>query len=253
MDKAVPKHTRLVLSCTSFVILIALWCILTYGGFVRPFFLSSPTDVFRAFHTLFFLQGFANDILASVVRITLGFLASAICAVPIGILMGRSRIADALLTPITSFIRYLPVPALLPFCILWLGIGETEKVMVVFIGVFFQLVLLIADIARQVPPDLVELSYAFGAGRRDTLLKVVVPYCLPQIHDSLRVTMGWAWGWVMLAELVGASSGIGFMILKSQRYLLNANMICGLLTVGVLGVITDAAFRVLGTLLFRWR
>ena len=220
---------------------------------MEPFFLSSPSDVLRAFHTLFFLQGFANDILASVMRISLGFFASATCAVPIGILMGRSRVVDALLTPITSFIRYLPVPALLPFCILWLGIGETEKIMVVFIGVFFQLVLMIADVARRVPGELIELSSSFGASRRATLIRVVVPYSLPQVFDSLRVTIGWAWGWVMLAELVGASSGIGYMILKSQRYLLNANMICGLLTVGLLGVITDALFRFLSTLLFKWR
>lgn len=249
----ISKRTRLLLTCASFVALVLVWCILTYGGFVKPFFLSSPSDVFRGFHTLFFLQDFTNDIIASIRRITLGFLASAAFAIPIGIVMGRSALADALLTPVTSFIRYLPVPALLPFCILWLGIGETEKIMVVFIGVFFQLVLLIADIARHVPHDLVEVALAFGASRRGILVKVVVPYCMPQIHDSLRVTMGWAWGWVMLAELVGANSGIGFMILKSQRYLLNANMICGLLTVGVLGVFTDSLFRLAGRVVFRWR
>jgi NitT/TauT family transport system permease protein len=124
--------------------------------------------------------------------------------------------------------------------------------MVVFIGVFFQLVLMVADIVRNVPNDLLEISYTLGARTRQVIHKVIIPYSSPQILDSLRITMGWAWGWLMLAELVGASQGIGFMILKSQRYLLNANMIFGLLVLGVLGILTDLLFVALSKTLFRW-
>jgi NitT/TauT family transport system permease protein len=198
------------------------------------------------------MQDFLSDVRISVFRILIGFLISVLVALPIGIMIGCFKPIEALLSPFISFVRYLPVPALLPFCILWFGIGEIEKVIVVFLGVVFQLVLMIADIVRRVPNELLEISYTLGAGTEQAITKVIVPYSSPQILDSLRITIGWAWGWLMLAELVGASQGIGFMILKSQRYLLNANMIFGLLILGVLGIFTDLVFVGLSKIFFRW-
>jgi NitT/TauT family transport system permease protein len=198
------------------------------------------------------MQDFLSDIRISVLRILTGFLVSVAVALPIGILMGCFKSVDALLSPFTSFVRYLPVPALLPFCILWFGIGEVEKVIVVFLGVFFQLILMVADIVRRVPNELLEISYTLGAGTRQAIWRVILPHSSPDIVDSLRITMGWAWGWLILAELVGASQGIGFMILKSQRYLLNANMIFGLLVLGALGVLTDLLLVALSKIIFKW-
>ncbi len=247
------QSSYLSLGSLSFIILVSTWCLVTYGGLVQPYFLSSPTQVYEAAHNLLVMQNYAGDIAASVIRIVVGFLASAVLAIPLGILIGRSQIFEAIFAPITSFVRYLPVPALLPFCILWLGIGEVQKISIVFVGVFFQLVLMIADISRNIPPELLEIAYTLGTTPRMAIIRVVLPYSAPLIFDGLRITLGWAWGWVMLAELVGASQGIGYMILKSQRYLLNANMIVGLLTVGLLGLATDLLFAGLNRALFRWR
>jgi NitT/TauT family transport system permease protein len=240
------------LAVFTFLLFLVAWCVLTYGGYVRPFFLSSPTSVAEAGRVLFTMQDFASDLKISGLRITAGFLISVAVGLPLGVLIGCFKHAEALLSPFTSFIRYLPVPALLPFCILWFGIGEVEKIVVVFLGVFFQLVLMVADIVRRVPDELLEISYTLGAGTRQAILKVILPYSSPYIFDSLRITMGWAWGWLILAELVGASQGIGFMILKSQRFLLNANMIFGLLVLGVLGVLTDISFMLARRFLFKW-
>lgn len=199
------------------------------------------------------MQDFAGDIGSSIFRIVMGFLVSVALALPLGIVIGCFKAAEGLLSPLISFVRYLPVPALLPLCILWFGIGEGEKIIIVFVGVFFQLVLIVADIVRNVPSELLEISYTLGARTKDAIFKVILPYSLPYIFDSLRVTIGWAWGWVMLAELVGASQGIGFMILKSQRYLLNANMVFGLLVLGGLGILTDLVFVTIGKVLFKWK
>jgi NitT/TauT family transport system permease protein len=252
IKKDIPRYLYISLSLFTFVLFILLWCVLTYGGYVQPFFLSSPTGVIRAARVLLTMQDFLGDIKISILRIVIGFLVSVVIALPTGILIGSFKAVEAVLSPFTSFIRYLPVPALLPFCILWFGIGEPEKIIVVFLGVFFQLVLMVADIVRRTPNELLEISYTLGAGTRQAISKVIVPYSSPHILDSLRITMGWAWGWLMLAELVGASQGIGFMILKSQRYLLNANMIFGLLVLGVLGILTDLLFVGLSKILFKW-
>ena len=246
------RRYRTLLYPLPFLIVLVAWSVATYGKLVAPYFLATPTAVVVALAGI--ARGdFVMDVAISTARISAGFLLSALIALPVGLLIGTSSFFEVTLSPPISFVRYLPVPALVPLCILWFGIGEFEKVMIVFIGVFFQLVLLVADIVKRVPQDLVDISYTLGARPRDALRKVILPYTAPQIFDSLRVSIGWAWGWIILAEIVGAGSGIGFSIVRSQRYLLNDHLLAGLLIVGVLGILTDAAFRVAGRLLFRWK
>jgi len=249
----IPKTLYIFLACSTFLTLFCIWCILTYGGHVQPYFLSSPSDVIKALAKLVSDYGFLSDIKVSTFRIFAGFAISVLLAVPLGILMGCFKVFQALISPFVSFMRYLPVPALVPFCILWFGIGELQKMIIVFIGVFFQLVLMIADIVYDTPDELLETSYTLGAGTRNAIFDVVIPHSMPQIVDGFRITMGWAWGWLILAELVGAKQGIGFMIIKSQRYLLNANMVVGLLVLGLLGVVIDLIFIAIYKTMFRWK
>ena len=230
-----------------------IWAVLTYGDLVDPHFLSSPTKVLQAMISLFRDDRFLEDVYVSMLRIAIGFTVSAMVAIPFGIAISCFKSVEALFSPMLSFIRYLPVPALLPLCILWFGVGETEKIVVIFIGVFFQLVFMISDVVDNVPDEFLAISYTLGAKTRAAIFKVILPCSAPDIWDSLRIAMGWAWGWVMLAELVGANRGIGFMIVKSQRYLLNANIIVGLLLLGVLGILTDLMFRLSSRVLFRWK
>jgi NitT/TauT family transport system permease protein len=163
-----------------------------------------------------------------------------------------SPAAKRVLVPPISFVRYLPVPAMIPFLILWLGIGEGEKIAVVFAGVFFQLILIVVDDLRAAPEELRDIARSLGASEWKTFTSVNFPNALPGLFDAARITLAWAWGWVMLAEVVGSSSGIGYMIVKAQRYLINAEMIVGLLTIGLLGLLADVLMTYARPRLFRW-
>ena len=152
-----------------------------------------------------------------------------------------------------SFVRYMPVTAFIPLFILWIGIGETEKLAVIIIGSFPALVLMIATNIRNVPLDLIEVSYTLGTSKTRVLWKVILPKSIPDIIDTLRIVLGWAWTYVLLAEMVGASSGVGFMILQSQRMLKIGKIFVGILIIGLIGLLTDVIFNALNKLLFPWR
>lgn len=250
--QSLSKGTQVRLACVGFLLLFALWFFLSLSSSLPKYFLASPKEVLAAGVDLLRAGNFLRDVGYSVFRIVSGFALAAALALPIGVLIGLSRTAAALLTPLTSFIRYLPVPALLPLCILWFGVGELERIAVVFIGVFFQLIFMIADAIRSVPREYVEVAYTLGATDRRVIADVMLPYSWPMIVDSLRISIGWAWGWVMLAELVGAREGIGHVLVKSQRFLLTDNIFFCLIVVGGLGIATDWLFRLYSRLRLRW-
>ena len=179
----------------------------------------------------------------SVAEIISGFIIASIFAVPLGILMGSFKIVEAALEPVTNFVRYLPVSALIPLLILWVGIGIEEKVTVIFIGTFFQQLILIADVSRGVPQDLLDVSYTLGASRRTVVTRVLIPATLPGVMDTLRVTLGWAWTYLVVAELVAANKGLGYFILNSMRGLFTDRIFLGIMMIGLLGLITDQLFK----------
>src|SRR3546814_9566325 len=131
--------------------------------------------------------------------------------------MGSFRIIQAAIEPLVNFIRYLPVTSMIPLLILWVGIGLEQKVAVIFIGTFFQQIVLIADVSARVPRDLVNVSYTLGATRRQVVTQVLIPATMPGVMDTLRVTMGWAWTYLVVAELVAANSGLGYLSLQAMR------------------------------------
>jgi NitT/TauT family transport system permease protein len=232
--------------------LVVLWILVSASGLVEPLFLPSPAEVCEHIYELFRHHKLIADISTSIFRVMCGFLAAAALAVPAGLTMGSFKSAEALLQPLIEFIRYMPVPAFLPLCILWFGIGDVEKVMVIFIGTFFQLVILVADDARSVPEEMLEIGYSVGFGRMNTLWKIVLPGAAPQIFDHLRVSCGWAWSYLVVAEVVAANKGVGFMIMQAQRYLRTADVIGGILIIGVLGLLSDFAFKLAGVFFFPW-
>jgi len=237
---------KLTYSTASFVtlaVLVIVWCVLTYGGFVKEIFLPSPTAVMEAGLRMAESGVLWEHTWASIYRVGVGFLLAAALAIPLGILMGSMKIFEAVFEPLIGFIRYLPVTALIPLLILYLGIGELEKISVIFIGTFFQLVLMVADVTANVRKELLNTAYTLGASKRQAFLYVLLPATMPGIFDNLRITMGWAWTYLVVAELVGAETGLGFMILISQRYLLTDQIFFGLLVIGLLGVLTDALFK----------
>lgn len=248
----IPKSLYFILTLSSFAFFLIIWSILTYGGFVDPLFLPSPGRVFQAGADLFLDLGFTTDILNSVYRVMIGFIIAAVIGVPIGLIMGTYKIAEALTEPVVGFIRYMPASAFIPLFILWLGIGDIEKVAIIFVGSFFQLVLMVAVVAKNVHKDMLETAYTLGAKRFQVIRKVLLPASLPGIVDTLRIIVGWAWTYIIVAELVASASGIGYMIISAQRMLRTGNIIFGILTIGMLGLITDFFFKWLYNRLFPW-
>jgi NitT/TauT family transport system permease protein len=248
----IPKSLYVILSLGSFGFFLVIWSILAYGGFVDPLFLPSPGRVFQAGVDLFVDLGFTADILNSVYRVMLGFIIAALIGVPLGLVMGTFKVAEAFTEPVVGFIRYMPASAFIPLFILWLGIGDVEKVAIIFVGSFFQLVLMVAVVAKNVHKDMLETAYTLGAKRFQVIWKVLLPASLPGIVDTLRIIVGWAWTYIIVAELVASASGIGYMIISSQRMLRTGNIIFGILTIGMLGLITDYFFKWLYNRLFPW-
>jgi NitT/TauT family transport system permease protein len=248
----IPKSLYLILTLSSFAFFVMIWSILTYGGFVDPLFLPSPGRVFQAGLDLFKDLDFTTDILNSVCRVMMGFIIAGIIGVPLGLIMGTFKVAEALTEPVVGFIRYMPASAFIPLFILWLGIGDVEKVAIIFVGSFFQLVLMVAVVAKNVHKDMLETAYTLGAKRFQVIRKVLLPASLPGIVDTLRIIVGWAWTYIIVAELVASASGIGYMIISAQRMLRTGNIIFGILTIGMLGLITDYFFKWLYNKLFPW-
>jgi NitT/TauT family transport system permease protein len=246
--KVVPRRYMLL----SLMMIGATWCLLTFIVKVNPIFLPSPLDVVEAFHTLYTDGLLVPYTLISLYRVLLGFFFAALLAIPLGVLMASSKKVEGFSSPFIGFVRYLPVTALIPLMILYFGIGELEKMIVIFVGTFFQLVLMVQDTVSSVPGDLLKASYTLGTKGLAVYTRVLLPADMPGIMDNLRICMGWAWTYLVIAELVAANSGLGFMIMRSQRFLKTDQIFAGLIVIGCLGIVTDYLFRYLSRLLFPW-
>ncbi|MFO1306739.1 MAG: ABC transporter permease [Burkholderiales bacterium] len=248
----VPRTRRVALGVAFFVLFVALWSAATLGGFVPKTFLADPLTMLREGYLLFTQHGFAKDVGMTVWRVVGGFVIAAAVGVPLGIAMGAFKPIEAFFEPFVSFARYLPASAFIPLLILWAGIGETQKLLVIFIGVFFQIVLMVAVIVGSTRRDLVEAAYTLGAASSGIVRRVLLPSAAPQIAETLRLVLGWAWTYVIVAELIGASSGIGHMIIDSQALLNTGQIIFGIIVIGLIGLVSDFAFKSVNQKLFPW-
>jgi NitT/TauT family transport system permease protein len=248
----VAPGTRVVLGISFFVLFVAVWAIATFGGFVSQTFLANPLQMLKGGYTLLTEMGFAKDIGMTVWRVLGGFVIAAALAVPLGVLMGAYKPVEAFFEPFVSFARYLPASAFIPLLILWVGIGEAQKLSVIFIGSFFQLVLMVAVTVGNTRRDLVEAAYTLGSSDSSLVKRVLIPGAAPEIAETLRMVLGWAWTYVIVAELIGASSGIGHMITDSQALLATDQIIFGIIVIGLIGLASDLFFKWVNRRLFPW-
>jgi NitT/TauT family transport system permease protein len=154
--------------------------------------------------------------------------------------------------PFVSFIRYVPVPALIPLVMVIAGIDEPAKILLIFIGTYFQMVILVADVTRQVPRDLLNAARTLGAKRLRLIFGVLVPAILPGLMDTCRIMLGWAWTYLVIAEVVATSSGLGFSIMRAQRFSRSDEIFVGIVILGLLGLGTDMLFKLVQQRLFHW-
>src|SRR5689334_855248 len=250
--KPIAPGRKAALGIAFFVLFVAVWAAATLGGFVSKTFLADPLAMLREGWSLFAKFGFAGDIAITVWRVVGGFALAAFCAIPLGIAMGAYKPIEAFFEPFVSFARYLPASAFIPLLILWAGIGELQKLLVIFIGSFFQLVLMVAVTVGGTRRDLVEAAYTLGARASGIVTRVLMPSSAPVIAETLRLVLGWAWTYVIVAELIGASSGIGHMITDSQALLDTGQIIFGIVVIGIIGLVSDYLFKTVNQRLFPW-
>lgn len=231
---------------------LLIWVLLTSLGLVSRIFLPSPLAVGQELIRQIESGVLWQDASVSLYRITVGWLLSTLFALPIGILMGNFHFFEGLFEPFIDLVRYMPAVAFIPLTILWLGIGDSQKFAILFIGTFFQEVLMIADNVKTVPREWIQVSYTFGLSRWEVLRKVVLPAAMPGIWDTFRITLGWAWTYLVVAELVAANLGLGYRIMRAQRFLETETILLGILIIGVMGLVTDYFFKITYKRLFSW-
>lgn len=240
------------ISAAVFVGLGLLWWAVTAAALVKPLFLPAPGAVLARLSELAASGQLAADMGISITRILMGFLISTAVALPIGVLIGRYQIWEAAIEPLVDFIRYMPVVAFLPLTIVWTGVSDGQKLLIVFIGTFFQQVLLIMDNVKSVPGDFVNLGRTLEMPEHRILTRIVLPSAWPAIWDSLRISLGWAWTWLVVAELVAATSGLGYRITTAQRFFATDTIFGYLLVLGLLGLATDQLMKFLGRRFFAY-
>ena len=240
------------LSVAVFGILIAAWCILSYSGLVSRIFLPSPSDVLDEFRKGLSDGSLWENCWVSTKRVMVGWFWSAIIAVPVGMAMAISKKFTAVIRPFIEFARYLPVVALVPLTLLYLGIDETQKYMVIWLGTFFQLVLMVCDTVSSVDKNQINAALTLDASKWQIYIHVILPASLPGLLDDFRLTIGWAWTYLVVAEMVAAGSGLGYIILKSQRFLATDVIFMGLILIGLIGLITDFLLRLISGILVPW-
>lgn len=248
----IPRNLGLAAALVIWTIVIGAWAIATYGGFVKDMFLPVPDAVITKGLSLAADGSLWVHLWASVKVVLLGFILSAAIAVPLGLYMGTYTIVRSALEPLVNFIRYLPVTSLVPLFILWIGIGLEQRITVIFFGTFFQQLVMIADESRGISRDLVNASYTLGTKRSEVVWHVIFPAALPGIIDTLRVTMGWAWTYLVVAELVAANSGLGYLSLKAMRGFQVDTIFLAVALIGILGLISDLTFRLIRRTVTPW-
>lgn len=228
------------------------WWLLANSGMMDKVFMPSPMDVVVRVYHWFLDDNLMDDAWISIYRVTVGFLLSAVIAVPLGIMIGTYRPIQALFEPLTDFIRYMPAVAFIPLVMLWVGIDEGSKIAIIWIGTFFQMVLMVAEDVRRVPLAQIEAAQTMGAKGEEIIALVIFQSAKPALLDTMRITMGWAWTYLVVAEMVAANSGLGYAILKAQRFLQTDKIFAGIILIGLIGLIIDQLFRLAHRKRFPW-
>ena len=253
LNRKLRRSTFLLIATSVFVGLAIAWDAATSFGLVRPIFLPSPASVLTQLNRLAADGTLLTDLGVSLYRIMAGFLIASAAAIPLGVLIGTFASWEAAIEPLVDFIRYMPVVAFVPLSILWMGTGDGQKFLIIFIGTFFQQVLMVMDNVKRVPGDFIGLGRTLGLPDWRILTRIVVPSALPGIWDTLRISLGWAWTWLVLAELVAATSGLGYRITVAQRFFQTNTIIGYILLLGVLGLISDQVMKASERMLFRYQ
>jgi len=253
-----PGHgDSAMISTVTTVVLIAGWFLVTNMGWVKPLFLPAPQAVWGKF-ILAATEGVSNSTLAqhtlaSLSRIFGAFFLACITAIPIGILMGTNRVMRGIFDPPIEFYRPLPPLAYLPLVIIWFGIGESSKILLIYLAIFAPMAISARAGVRSVSIEQIHAAYAMGASRAQIVFQVILKAALPEIFTGMRIGIGVGWTTLVAAEMVAATRGLGFMVLNAAEFLASDTVIMGIIVIGLFAFAFDLLMRYVERLLLPWK
>lgn len=253
-----PKRevSLLLISSLSVASLVLLWWGVTRAGLIEPLFLPSPQAVAQRGWQLL-NEGYMGASLwqhlgASLGRIGLGLLAALFTAIPLGIAIGRNRIARGIFDPLIEFYRPIPPLAYLPLIVIWCGIGELSKVLLIYLAIFAPIAIATATGVRTVDPTKLRAAQSLGATQAQLIRHVILPSALPEILTGIRIGLGVGWSTLVAAELIAATSGLGFMVQSAAQFLVTDVVILGILIIAVIACTLEVGLRALQRKLVPW-
>ena len=252
-----PSRKYGLISAGSVLFVILVWAALCWLKIFPPLFLPPPATIIKQLY-LMTIQDYDGvslivHLLVSLGRVMIGFIGAVIIGVPLGLLMGRSRVADAIINPFIQLYRPVPPLAYIPILIVWFGIGELPKILLIFVGTVPIIIMNTLSGVRSVKESAIRAALALGATNWQLLRYVLLPSALPQIFAGMRVGVGIAWTCLVAAEMIAATSGLGWMILNASRYLRTDIIFVGILVIGMIGLIIDALLRLIEKWAVPWQ
>ena len=233
---------------------------LAEGSAKNPIYFPAPHQVFSAFYTSFKTEPqrrgekwLHESLLHSCTIIFYGFIFSALLGLPLGVLCGTFTSFASITEPFIDFIRYMPAPVFGALAVTILGLDDGPKITIIFIGTFFQMVLVISNTTSKLDQGILEAAQTLGTKGFTMLTKVVIPGVLPELYRDLRILLGWAWTYLVVAELIGAKSGISAFLYQSQRYKQFDNVYAAIIMIGIIGLFIDQILGFIGKHIFPWK
>jgi|SRR4051812_400783 NitT/TauT family transport system permease protein len=248
----VTTHRARVLALSGIATFLAAWCVMSYADLVPTVILPSPTEVLRAFPVLHFEEALVRSIGRSLYRVYMGFALAAAVAIPLGLLMGTFPAIKHFFQPLLDPLRFLPISALVPLFIVWFGIDEMQKIVFLFVGIVVYLLPLVVEAVENVDDVYLQTATTLGASKTQLVRHVLVPGSLPAIGEALRVMNGIGWTYVILAEVVNARYGLGYLITVAGKRSHVDQIFALVLVILVIGVVTDWLIRMVNRSLFAW-
>jgi sulfonate transport system permease protein len=242
----------MLLSWFAPVALVVIWELAVKTGWISPQVLPAPSKVLSTAIKLATTGSLVNDLRVSLLRAATGFALGGSIGFALGILVGFSRIAEAAIDRSVQMLRAIPFLALLPLVIVWLGVGEAEKIFLVALGVTFPIYINTTLGIRQVDPKLIELGRIQGLGPFEMIRRIILPGALPSILTGVRYALATAWLALVVAETIGAESGIGFLAMDAREFLRTDVVVLAIAIYALIGVVADAVARHLERRLLAW-
>lgn len=248
--RPVSRYQAIASAIAIWVVFFGIWLIATESGAVNQLLVPAPQKVLLTIYDLFVERGFASDVGISIGRVVLAFAAASLVAIPLGVFMGSFPAAEAIFNPFVSAWRYLPAPSFIPVLLMWFGTGEAPKLALLFIGVVFFLITLVMDHTKNVRNELIETALTLGAKRGVIVGSVILPAVLPNVVIAMRQMLAVTWTYLVIAEIVASTTGIGAMMMRARRFLHTDEIMAGIIVIGVLGLLFDLLFARLHRVLF---